>query len=287
MTRAIIVAIIILCLGLCYQFPHAMINPGELVKGHQDLNNKCLSCHTIFSGISNNKCISCHKLSDIGKDTLQGMNTTGTNMKPLFHQHLVNQECASCHTDHKGIKPGKLISSFKHDLLSQRILVNCVSCHNKPGDHLHKQLTSNCGSCHMSSGWKLAGKFDHDMIQGVDKTNCTSCHQKPTDSYHPLLTTGCITCHSTSKWVPSTFNHSTYFQLDQNHHVSCNTCHVNNKFTSYTCYGCHEHSESNMMSKHNEEGIYNITNCVSCHKSGNEDDIRKPERDRKNGKDDD
>ena len=42
----------------------------------------------------------------------------------------------------------------------------------------------------------------------------------------------------------------------------------------YTCYGCHEHTESQMVRKHNEEGIFNITKCASCHKSGDEHDIR-------------
>ena len=305
MKKTIILLIIVLCAGLSYLFPHAMLNPGELMEGHQDINNKCLSCHTAFSGISNNKCIVCHKLSEIGKDTLQGKDTTGNKVKLLFHQQLSDQQCSSCHTDHKGIHPGLLISSFKHEMLSQSILANCAGCHNKPVDNLHKQLSTNCGSCHNSSGWKLTSAFDHDMIQGIDKNNCTACHQKPNDNYHQLLSTGCNKCHSTTKWVPSTFDHSKYFLLDRNHNVSCNTCHTNNNFAVYTCYSCHEHSESNIIAKHNEEGIYSITNCVSCHKSGNEDDIRngnesnqkemnnvkdyirKQEKERKNGGEDD
>lgn len=274
MKKAIILAIIVSCISLTYFFPHAMLNPGKLAEGHQNLNNKCLSCHTIFSGIASDKCISCHKLSDIGKDSLQGNDSTGNKVKSLFHQHLAAQECTSCHTDHKGIRPVLLISSFKHEMLSQSILVNCTSCHNKPDDKLHNQVTANCGSCHSFSGWKSAGTFNHDMILGTDKNNCTSCHQKPADAYHRSFTTGCNRCHGTSKWVPSTFDHSSYFQLDQNHTASCNTCHSTNNFITYTCYGCHEHSESNILSKHNEEGIYNITNCASCHKSGNEDEIR-------------
>jgi hypothetical protein len=242
MKKAIILAIIVICIGLSYQFPYAMLNPGELVEGHQNLKNKCLSCHTAFSGISNEKCISCHKISEIGKDTLQGIGTIGKKVKPLFHQQLSSQECSSCHTDHKGVKPELLISSFKHEMLSQTILANC-----------------------------------------------NSCHQKPNDVYHQVLTTGCDKCHSTSKWLPSTFDHSKYFQLDKHHNVTCNTCHTTNNFAIYTCYSCHEHSESNMISKHSEEGIYNITNCTSCHKSGNKEDIgegnESNQRDRNNAKD--
>jgi hypothetical protein len=226
MKKAIILAIIIICIVLSYQFPYAMLNPGELAQGHQNLKNKCLSCHTAFSGISNDKCISCHKLAEIGINTSKRIDSTNNKVKTLFHQQLSSQECTSCHTDHKGLKPEMMISTFKHEMLSQSIL-----------------------------------------------TNCNSCHQKPSDTYHQLLTTGCNKCHSTSKWLPSTFDHSKYFQLDKNHNVACNTCHTKNNFAIYTCYSCHEHSESDMISKHNEEGIYNITNCVSCHKSANEGEI--------------
>ncbi|MCX6204904.1 MAG: hypothetical protein NTZ19_01460 [Bacteroidetes bacterium] len=272
MKKVSIIAIIVFCISLSYFFPHAMLNPGELVQGHQELNKKCLSCHTAFSGISNEKCISCHKLSEVDKVFLKGMDSSSNKAKIMFHQQLLNQECSSCHTDHKGIKPGMLISRFKHELLSVNILTNCSSCHSKPVDTLHKLLSVNCGSCHNSSSWKLKGNFNHEMIQGVDKINCTACHNKPTDTYHQLLTTGCNKCHSTSKWVPSTFDHSKYFMLDEKHNVTCNTCHTNNNFVIYTCYSCHEHSEKNTISKHNEEGIYNITNCASCHKSGKEHD---------------
>lgn len=227
MKKTIVIAIIFVCIGATYLYPHAMISPGELIAGHQELNNKCQSCHTLFSGISNNKCISCHKVSDIGKDSVRKDKMQPGRFKIPFHQSLSNQECASCHNDHKGLNPDTLIRGFKHDLLSIAILNKCINC-----------------------------------------------HVKPADSYHQLITANCNKCHSSIKWVPSTFNHSGYFQLDKNHNVSCNTCHVKNNFSTYTCYGCHEHNENEIISKHNEEGLYNISNCVSCHKSGNEHDIR-------------
>ena len=272
MKKTIILSIIVLCAGLTYFYPHAMLNPGKLVQAHQSLHNTCNSCHTAFSGIPNAKCISCHALADIGKDTTLRAGAGGT--KILFHQQLSGQSCVACHTDHKGVIPATLLSGFKHDILSQNILTNCVSCHNKPADNMHKQLSTNCISCHTPSGWKSGVVFNHDMIQGVDKTNCISCHQQPTDATHQFFTGSCSSCHSTSKWVPSSFDHSKYFQLDQNHNTSCKTCHTSPSFKTYSCYGCHEHSESNIFSKHNEEGIYNFNNCVSCHRSGNEHEGR-------------
>lgn len=263
--------IVIVCIGLMYQYPHAMLNPGELVEGHQKLNDKCISCHNPFWGISNDKCISCHKLSEIGKDTL--MLNVNEKEKILFHQNLSDQKCTSCHTDHKGIKPEHSLSSFNHEILNTTELNKCNSCHTNPTDNLHKQLTTACNNCHTTKDWKSSITFNHDMIQGDAKNNCASCHKIPDDTFHQQAKDNCDKCHSTSKWKPSTFDHSQYFQLDENHNAKCNTCHSNNNFSIYTCYGCHEHSEGNIQQEHNEEGIFNFTNCTSCHKSSNEHDI--------------
>lgn len=254
-----------LAIVLIIQFPHVTINPGELVDAHQKLNNECLSCHKPFGGIANGKCISCHKLSNIGKGKV------GKQNKTLFHQQLSSQECISCHTEHKGLNPKHALSDFNHELLSTSIINNCTSCHSKPNNNLHTQVSTNCKSCHQTQSWKSSISFNHEAI--LDKSNCASCHQKPKDNFHKVINENCDKCHSTSKWMPSTFDHSAYFALDQNHTTSCNTCHTNNNYISYTCYGCHEHSKSNIIAEHNEEGIYNINNCNSCHKSGNEHDI--------------
>lgn len=256
----------VLVIMLIILYPHAMINPGELAEGHQKLNSECLACHKPFDGISNEKCISCHKLSDIGKDT------TGRQIKTLFHQQLSSQECSSCHAEHQGLFPEHPLNDFKHELLSTSVINNCNSCHATPADNLHTQVSANCNSCHQTQNWKNSVSFNHEML--LNKSNCASCHQKPKDNFHDLINENCDKCHSTNKWVPSTFDHSSYFELDRNHNATCNTCHANNNYNSFTCYGCHEHSERSILAEHNEEGIYNISNCASCHKSGNEHDIK-------------
>jgi hypothetical protein len=111
-------------------------------------------------------------------------------------------------------------------------------------------------------------------VQPYDDQHSYINRQKTKDNFHNIIKDNCDKCHSTSKWMPSTFDHSVYFILDQNHNTTCNTCHSNNNYNSFTCYGCHEHSESKIIAEHNEEGIYNISNCISCHKSGNEHDIK-------------
>src|SRR3546814_3316281 len=70
------------------------------------------------------------------------------------------------------------------------------------------------------------------------------------------------TCHQPGHWKPATFDHSRYFLLDRDHNTACTTCHLNNNYKQYTCYGCHEHQPTKIITKHREEGITNIENCV-------------------------
>jgi len=186
---------------------------------------------------------------------------------------LVNEKCTSCHTEHKGINPDKALVNFSHESLAETLINKCNGCHNSPSDTLHSQLSTTCKNCHSVTGWKSSASFNHDLIQTAVKNNCTSCHQKPNDSYHQLVKDNCDECHSTGKWVPSTFDHSSYFPLDQNHSTTCNTCHISNNFSTYNCYGCHEHSQNKIMEEHSEHGISNFSKCVSCHKSGNKHDL--------------
>ncbi len=277
MKKALILFVIIATVALTYLYPHRMINPGELSQGHQNLDNKCLSCHQPFWGISNDKCISCHKLATIGKDTLFALDTLTNKNKVLFHESFINQDCIACHTDHKGVDPKLSLGKFEHSLITKPVLNNCVSCHKSPDNELHKQLTTDCKSCHNTSDWKAAKTFNHELITGLNKNNCISCHQSPKDEFHQSVKTNCNECHTTQKWLPSTFNHSSFFVLDKDHSPNkCSTCHVNNDFKTYTCYGCHEHSEAKIRSEHLEEGIRDFQDCVLCHKSADEHDIRMP-----------
>ncbi len=316
MKKLIVFAIVIICIGLVYKLPHSMLSPGELVEGHQKLNNDCFACHEPFWGIDNDKCIGCHQLSEIGKDTTPSHDTVANKVTILFHQNLKNQDCSLCHSDHKGLK-SKKANGFNHEILNTAILNKCINCHAKPADsvhqhvsasctnchstkgwknsvvfnhnmiegvdknncigchkkptgNLHEQLSVSCKDCHNTKGWKNSVVFNHNMLKGVDKNNCISCHKKPNDASHSSFKDNCDKCHTTSQWKPSTFDHFSYFSLDEHHNAQCNVCHTNNNFSAYTCYGCHEHSESNISGEHNEHGIYNLTQCAKCHKSGSE-----------------
>lgn len=188
------------------------------------------------------------------------------------HQKL-NNECLSCHKPFDGIASEKCLSCHKVEDIGK----GKDGKQNKPLFHqeLYHQECSSCHTEHQGLNPTHAkGGFKHELLSPATLNNCSNCHDKPKDAFHGLFKDNCNKCHGLSKWVPSTFDHSTYFKLDQNHTTTCNTCHPNNNYNSYTCYGCHEHAESKIIEAHNEEGIYNISNCVSCHKSGNEHDIK-------------
>ena len=53
------------------------------------------------------------------------------------------------------------------------------------------------------------------------------------------------------------------------------TCHVDNIYDAYTCYGCHEHSRAKIRREHLEEGIRDYENCAECHRSGDEDEAER------------
>ncbi len=257
------------------EFPFIMLNPGDLQQAHQDLKDKCFSCHEPFLGISSTKCIACHPLVEIGKDSPKERNSDSAKNKISFHQQLKEQKCTACHLEHKGLASDKAKIKFAHDLLSSSLRSDCNNCHGKPLDKIHTIISASCISCHNTNGWKSQVKFDHSLLQAADKNNCSSCHTKPDNLSHNKFTSNCNQCHNANKWVPSLFDHSKHFRFDNQHNAACVTCHPNNDWSKYTCYGCHKHNETKLAKKHNEHGIYNFNNCTACHRSGNEHEIER------------
>ena len=203
------------------------------------------------------------------------------------------------------VAPGKLIPGHKqldtdcfacHAPFSGVTSERCVTCH-KPADigHLlttgqpiakpgtlppfHQQLSSqDCVACHTDHAGVIRfmqqGRFNHALLQKATRDQCRNCHKPPTDSLHHQIAGNCAQCHTQEKWVPTTFNHTKYFSLDGDHNTRCVTCHVRNDYSRYTCYGCHEHSPASIRREHIDEGIRNFDNCVACHRSASEHDIR-------------
>jgi len=280
------IALLAVVIWLMAAYPRTMLNPGDLTVSHQNISSDCFACHKPFWGISNDKCIACHKLSEIG---LKGSNNnSGTPIKKiLFHQSLTDNKCTACHTDHNGLKPVNSISNFSHELLTTSTVNNCSGCHVIPADNKHSKYKPVCKSCHTTNKWSNSENFRHEYILEEEVNNCSSCHGNPGDEFHSAFTENCGECHSTQKWKPSTFDHSNKFVLDKDHNAKCITCHAENNYKKYTCYGCHEHSPEKIRREHLEENINNFEDCVSCHKSGDEDDLQNMDNNENNRKEND
>ncbi|MCC7117558.1 MAG: cytochrome c3 family protein [Anaerolineales bacterium] len=279
-------------------FPHETI--GYSLRGHRLTVTRepftCADCHADdVSQFDLQTCDTCHRQIDSnftvshetswGGDCLachDGVDTYGANFDhnafafPLAGKHA-DVSCSDCHANARAIADMKSVSQ------------DCASCHLSDDAHAG-EFGADCASCHTPSDWKDA-TFDHsrsnfpltgahqqveceqchtnDQFTGTP-TECVACHADP--AFHlGQFGTDCAACHTTSAWKPATFNESHTFPLDHGEGgtVSCATCHPNN-FTTYTCYGCHEHSESKIRSKHIEEGISDFQNCMECHPTGRE-----------------
>jgi len=268
--RPLLLVVVILNLlvmvGLAFAYPHLMVSPGPLVKGHADLTTDCYACHAPWRGASSPRCLECHAVADIGLRSTKGVPIATGTVKASFHRQLIEQDCMACHSDHQGPKLTKRSRKpFSHGLLRQGVREGCMSCHAAPRDSVHRELKAECSQCHGTQAWKPA-QFDHALLEKAVLARCATCHNAPTDRLHRQVQGNCGSCHGTEAWKPATFDHDKYFVLDSDHEAPCATCHRNDDFSRYTCYGCHEHSQAKVREEHLEEGIRNFENCVECHR---------------------
>jgi class III cytochrome C family protein len=261
---------------LVFVYPHLMVSPGKLIDDHKISETDCFACHDVLLGASSEKCITCHKVADIGLLTTKGTPKIGKKPNVAFHQKLLGQDCVACHSDHEGVAIYRKKNKFSHQLLDTALREQCIACHKKPEDEKHRQASDKCTQCHSSEKWKPA-TFDHKLLKKSELDQCTNCHKAkvPSDKLHQQASDKCGQCHSTDKWKPATFDHAQWFRFDDEHE-RCTTCHrtptyKEPNYKEYTCYFCHEHTPEKIRREHVEEGIRDFDNCVSCHRSSDED----------------
>jgi hypothetical protein len=255
--------------ALAFVYPNFMVSPGPVAPAHAALATDCFACHAPFRGASSSRCIACHVVPDIGIRTTKGATLPQTGVRTSFHQHLREQDCIACHAGHQGSNVSQIgHKEFTHELLSPDIRDRCDTCHARPKNAFHSNLTMPCGQCHKPQGWKPA-MFDHALLAKGVLDRCETCHKPPANTLHNQIKGNCGQCHSPARWKPTTFDHTKFFALNDDHNVPCATCHTNNDFTRYTCYGCHEHQPDRLRAKHREEGIRDIESCIKCHRNAN------------------
>jgi len=264
--------------GATHAFSHEALSSGVL--------RPCTSCHEgkrpadSLHTQATLECGTCHSTRAWTPSTFthEGLNTdvrqrcSGCHEAKLPADTLHAQakiECGTCHTTHAWTP-----ASFKHEALSTDVRQRCTGCHQttRPADNLHAQAKAECGACHGTGAWKPTN-FTHEALAAGVLTQCTACHEgkRPGDTLHKPGIGECGACHTTRAWTPATFTHDEFFVLDRHHQSRCVTCHTQpSNYRSYTCYGCHEHSEARIASKHREEGIGNFSDCVRCHRSASE-----------------
>jgi len=165
-------------IGLLFISPFYAINPGVLSKGHENLQNDCMSCHTLVQGAVTEKCVACHKQNDIGRVFVSGILATKINERAnLLHKNIKEIDCVVCHREHTGESKDLAIKKFSHDIIGTGVKEKCSACHDyqKPKDDFHSELKAECSGCHNSERWNDA-KFNH-KLGGIVFSNCVKCHR--------------------------------------------------------------------------------------------------------------
>jgi hypothetical protein len=184
-------------------------------------------------------------------------------------------DCFACHTPFMGSAPQKCVACHKVDQIGLLTTSAVPIAAERKNIAFHRQLRDNdCVACHSDhrgvQAFRPIGQFSHELLVSDLSGQCATCHTRPHDPLHRRIDGRCGTCHTQTAWKPATFDHDRYFVLDRAHDAACATCHVNDDYAAYTCYGCHAHSRAGVRTEHLEEGIYDFQDCVACHRSGNE-----------------
>lgn len=199
---------------------------------------------------------------------------------PIEAHAELAEDCFACHTPFIGSRANKCIACHKVADIGLKTSKGLLIASEKKNVAFHQKLIEDdCVACHSDhkgvKAFRPISQFSHNLLdQGLQK-QCDSCHANPGDNLHLKIKGNCAQCHVVAAWQPATFEHEKYFRFDQDHNTECVTCHINNDYANYTCYGCHEHSRSNIRAEHVEEGIHDYENCVKCHRSADEDEAER------------
>jgi hypothetical protein len=191
------------------------------------------------------------------------------------HQDLTD-DCFACHAPFFGAVAERCTSCHVVQDIGLRTTTGVSITEPEARVPFHQDLTEqDCTACHADhSGSRLADnphRFTHQLLKPETREQCSGCHVAPKNEVHQNLTENCSQCHNTDAWTPATFDHDRFFELDKHHNTTCITCHVNNVHTEFTCYGCHEHTPTNIRREHEEEGIREFDNCVECHRNAHDE----------------
>ncbi len=215
----------------------------------------CVECHTPPADHYPGACRACHQDTTLFLQVSFNHLTLDVSDCSTCHAPPPNHypgTCATCHLDTSNF----LNAVFDHSTIGDQ---DCSACHAPPPNH----YPGTCATCHLDTSNFLNAVFDHSTIGNQD---CSACHAPPPNHFPG----SCNTCHQdTTNFSNATFSHT--FPLNHGGaNGDCNTCHPGGNLATYTCTACHNQNE--MVEEHADEGITDISNCVACHPTGEEDD---------------
>lgn len=181
--------------------------------------------------------------------------------------------CFACHTPFRGISSARCIACHTLATIGVRTTKGAAVPHEGRRIAFHQALNgANCVACHSDHAGPLLLKaahhsFAHTLLRPDVRGQCAMCHRAPATPFHTQAGSNCLACHAQSAWKPATFDHTRFFALTGPHKAACATCHIGGDTGRYTCFGCHEHQPDQIRASHAEEGIRDVTQCASCHRS--------------------
>ncbi len=208
--------------------------------------------------------------------------------QPMEAHSALATDCFACHSPFIGAPSDRCIACHRVDGIGLETVDGRPIGNENKRVAFHQQLVEeDCLACHSEhrgvQAFRPIGHFSHDLLQPGPRQQCAACHARPTDTLHRGIEDDCSGCHTDKAWLPATLDHDRHFRFDRHHTTECATCHIENDYSQYTCYGCHEHSRSAIRSEHWEEGIRDYENCVECHRSGDEEEAERLWRQRRPG----
>ena len=180
------------CAAVACLCPGAMVSPGDVRQGHRQIAGDCLSCHAPFRGAPPERCVSCHPVDRIGLGASRATGAAETSKpKVPFHQHVQDDGCAGCHTEHRDSSFVGGDATFSHACLKPFVQRDCGKCHAMPRDAAHTGVVGACDGCHATAKWSPA-TTDHKKYFRLDPkhvTACATCH--PGGDYRKYTCYGC------------------------------------------------------------------------------------------------
>jgi len=248
-----------------------------------DTPRECESCHKeppLHESLFPVECSQCHtteawstaKLNDVNFNHSTQTDFTLDHHRQDFSGAEIN--CTECH--------GEQFDNIQ--------INTCIGCHEQDSEKPEfitahsEQYGKACLDCH--DGIDRMENFNHDGIFRLEgnhtEIDCTACHSDfvfsgtPRECYEchtePEIHAGffgqkCQYCHNQSEWSPALLSvHIFPLEHGSQEPLLCQSCHKD-RYTEYTCYGCHEHQPETVLTSHLQAGIpeLEIPVCITCH----------------------